>query len=84
MSSNPQCVEAYIFCCDDDGLLAISIDSSGRNLPAGVNTGRWRTMVDFPISERGIQDETANLIQQSIHCYGYHIWREDIVDNVRH
>jgi hypothetical protein len=77
MAKRANLIEAYLFRCDDDCLFAVSIDSSGTNLPCGANTGPWRAVYDLRATEPSKADAPA-LLRKGLRQSGYFIWREGV------
>jgi hypothetical protein len=71
-------VQAYLFRCDDNGLFAVSLDASGRNIPRGACVEGWHFVSAFAL---GVQEPVPASISpepilRGIRDAGYYVWRE--------
>jgi hypothetical protein len=78
--AQPDTQEAYLFQCGDNGLYAVSIDSSGSNLPLSVCPTGWRFRREFAL---GVQAPVPASIPpepilRGIRRFGYYVWREGV------
>ena len=75
-----EALKVYLFRCGDNDLYAVSLDSSGSNLPRNACREGWRLERDFALSVRApvpvaISPEP---ILRGVRSAGYYVWREGI------
>jgi hypothetical protein len=71
-------LHAYLFECDGEGLFAVSLDETGRNIPRDSCPEGWRLREPF---ELGVHAAVPIAISpepllRGIRRYGYYVWRQ--------
>jgi hypothetical protein len=74
-------LEAYLFQCGDTGLFAVSLDSTGRNIPRSACVEGWRLRTAFRL---GVRDAVPAAIPpepilRGVRAVGYYVWREGAI-----
>jgi hypothetical protein len=73
-------LDAYLFQCDDNGLYAVSLLPSGRDLPRGICAQGWelRSAFSLSVNEPVPAAIDPEPILRGIRAKGYYVWREGI------
>jgi hypothetical protein len=68
---------AYLFQCKDDDLYAVSLDSTGANIPRSPCTDGWQFCEEFELGRYASVPAPvmAEPILKGILDYGYYVWR---------
>jgi hypothetical protein len=79
--ANTDAVLAYLFQCGDNGLFAVTLDPTGRNISRGACAEGWALKTEFAL---GVHEPVPAAIDpepiiRGIRALGYYIWREGMM-----
>ena len=76
--------EAHLFACGCEQLFAISLDQTGKNLPAETCPEGWQFKLSFALGVHEVMPAAIALepVLRGLRSAGYYIWREGFLNQL--